>query len=696
MKLAGWVWCLLAAGLPLLVDPWSRYNYEPDKALLLRACALALVGIVGANLVFAPGAAGRPRRGDHKVRPPVPAQLAGVRIALLLLWSAYTLATITSIEPFRSFWGEPRWGQGWLTFTAWLLVCVLAMRTLREAAVRSRVIDVVLLASVPVCLYGLAQVAGLDPFFRDPSGRVHATMAHANALGGYLAIVVPLACWRALKAVGRRRLAWAALLALQLACLAATFSRSSWLGALVGLGLLVVLPSPTSAVGTPALPSPASAVGVPALPSPASAVRERGRARVGARLAIGALGLAGAVALVALSLLPAPPPDAPLAWQTLTALFRWSGPNAQVRLYAWQATAEAVTARPWLGYGPETLDLALPAFFPPSMALLGGLPAIAGRAHDELLELGLWAGVPAALAYLAVVALCVRAGVRRWRQGDALAAGLLAALAAAAVHHALDVGTATTGTYWWLALGMLAAPGAPAAESTPPDKPDQRSDLRGGAIRPPARTGRAILQIAVWLAVAGAVAAFCLRPLIADALGAHGMALASVGVNDAALVALEEAAALDPRPDSYAALLAQVQVARGDAISADATLVRALGRTPSDLALWTALARLRGARAERDPALWPDAYAACAGMLAASPRHPDVLMLCGDLYLTARDLPSAEYYYTAARDEAPEYDQPYFNLATIARMRGDTAAAEAYTTAAQAKRAAWEAWVLQR
>lgn len=424
---------------------------------------------------------------------------------------------------------------------------------------------------------------------------------------------------------------------------------------------------------------------------------------MGARLVIGALGLAGVVALVALSLLPAPPPDAPLAWQTLTALFRWSGPNVQVRLYAWQATIDAIAARPWLGYGPETLDLALPTFFPPPMALLGGLPAVAGRAHDELLELGLWAGVPAAVAYLAVVALCVRAGVRRLRQGDALAAGLLAALAAAAVHHALDVGTATTGTYWWLALGMLAAPHPSPPSSSPlscrpeedprpeQDAPSGRQQRGEGARHGGVRRGWL-----VWPLVALGLLAFCLRPLVADMVGAHGMALASVGANDTALPALQQAAAVDPRPDSYAALLAQVEVARDDAAAAEASLVRALDRTPADLALWTALARVRGARAERDPALWPDAYAACAGMLTASPRHPDVLMLCGDLYLTARDLPSAEHYYTAARDAAPEYDQPYFNLATIARMRGDTATAEAYTAVAQAKRAAWEAWVLQR
>jgi Flp pilus assembly protein TadD len=340
------------------------------------------------------------------------------------------------------------------------------------------------------------------------------------------------------------------------------------------------------------------------------------------------------------------------------------------------------------------------------MALLGGLPAIAGRAHDELLELGLWAGVPAVLAYMAAVALCLRAGFLRLRQGDTLAAGLLAALAAAAVHHALDVSTATTGTYWWLFLGMLAAPqpssssltamhlaGAAAgsgAAPPPPGQPDMRPPHR------PAGEGLRVAGWPQWLLVVLALVAFCLRPLAADVLGAQGMALASVGANDAALAWLQQAAALDPRPDSYAALLAQVDITRGDAASADATLVRALNRTPADLTLWGALVRLRGAQAERDPARWPEAYAACSGMLAASPRHPDVLMLCGDLHLTARDLPAAEFYYEAARQAAPEYDQPYFNLATIARMRGDTAAAEAYAAIAAQKREAWEAWVLQR
>lgn len=636
-------WRLLALGLPLLFNPYSRFNFEPDKAALLRALAAILLA------TWAWNGARLPRAGDSRSRFPWP--------LVFLLGGLLALSTLFSIEPSRSLWGEARWGQGWLTWASYLLIFYLASRTLARRVDQEALVDALLFASLPVCLYGLLQRLGWDPLaLTPPWERIASTMPHANALGGYLVMVMPFAGDRWLNGRHPQRWLWAALLLVQATSLFFTFSRSSWLAALAAGWLFLVLWS-----------------------------WQRGRRSLVKLLAITAV-LALAI-LVALSLLPAAAADAPAWWQALTSLFRTSGPTVQIRLLAWQSMVVAIGKRPWLGYGLETLDLALPPVVQPEMALYGNLKAIAGRGHNEILEIALFSGIPAALVYVLLLALLARQGWRALRAQRPLALPLLVGLFAGFAHHMLDVTTITTGAFFWLYGGLLLA----ANEET-------ETAVRQHRVPVPWRWPAVVLAVAAILTVS-------VRLVVADVVGRNGMALLAIGALDAADATLARAEAWDPRVDAYAELRTGVDLARGRAAGAAGgpalaraaqRLEAALARTPDDIALWRALLQVQQERATLDAGFWPQVYITCEQMLAVSPQNPDLQMLCGDVRLAAREPAAALDYYETAAALTPAYAQPFYNLATVHRWLGHSKEAEVYTRLADDKRRAWETKMRQR
>jgi O-antigen ligase len=626
------LWRGLVLSLPLFFNPFSRFNFESDKAILFRALVLLLLAAAAAS-----GQRFRWRPVDSLV---------------LALWGWISLATLLSIEPGQSFWGEPRWGQGWLTLTGFLIVFWLAAQSLGDPGDRERLVDAMLFASLPVCLYGLVQRAGLDPLtVSAPWERIQSSLPHANALGGYLVMVMPFSLRRALQADGRRRWLWWGLLVVQGLCLILTFSRSSWLAALGGLWVYGILWS----------------------------VKQGRRTQV--RLLAGAAVVVGLL-LVGLSLLPVPTSSASNLWRALTSLFRASSPTVQVRLLAWEGVIRAVAARPFFGFGPETLDLALPRFMPSDFVLYGNLSAIAGRAHNTFLEMALFVGLPALAIFIGLLAWVGRSGWRAFRRDDdPLALPLLVALGAGLLHDAVDVQTITTGAYSWLMMGMLTTP-------TSPSVPDAVS-------LPILRKGIALIAILL-------IPLISFWPLAADIVGRQGLALKSVESWDDAEATFAAAERLDPRPNTYTSLRAEVVIDQdhpgADRLADAVSLVeRALARTPTDLTLRQQLVRLRLAQARQiDARYWPAAHDACRGAMRTAPNDPNTYLLCGDLHLWERQPAGALPYYLTAAELSPAYYQPDYNLATVYRWLGDPSTADAYIALGDAKQAVWQAELAAR
>jgi tetratricopeptide (TPR) repeat protein len=173
-----------------------------------------------------------------------PPRLPLGRLALLLLaWLAWRVLSHAVAQP-------PVPVADWLATQAplWALL-LFGSAALRDPALRRYTAAALLSAAAWVSVLALLPWLGWDPWAAGAvdlgfSQRAHGSLGNPGFLGGWLALLLPLACVVAVDAQGRLRLASLGTLGLMLAALGLTQARASWLAALVGVGLALFLLRP--------------------------------------------------------------------------------------------------------------------------------------------------------------------------------------------------------------------------------------------------------------------------------------------------------------------------------------------------------------------------------------------------------------------------------------------------------------------
>ena len=662
-------WLLIALAVPLAFDAGSVHPFEPAKVALVRTIVVFMLvaWLIDAML--------------HASRFTLPASrlVPALTLTLALL---YATATACSVAPRISLWGSYQWRQGAYTFLCLLALFALVAGRLRTRRQLDRLVTATLYASAVVSAYGLLQFAGLDPIpWERPTDRAFSTLGHPNFLGLYVAMTMPLAAARllALSPGGSvvspggsvvhnwsYRGLYAGLLLIQAGCLLATFSRSAWLGALAAGMTFALL---------------------------AGIRRQR------TRWVTASLGLV-TLALVAFAALAYADPSGwassgPL--EPVHSLLRGKSATTAIRVLEWEATARLVAARPALGTGPESFELAFQAVYPPALTTYGGAGATGGRAHNEFLDWAVNAGLLGLATYLAlVVAVCWRgrqAAPRAPRDEALVAMALIAGVVAYLVANQFSFGTAATLSALWLSLGLLSAPAlshkAQRGSVTPvpgePKAPVAARKLLAGA-------GLSLVALAF-------VVSTNLVPLLADAHAKTGMHRLTNGDWPAAIVAYEQAIALQPDQDRYHALLASAYLAQavagtpGEPASfpaAEAALDRAITLSPADEAHWLARGDVRRywGEAISDPLHLNRAVVAYQEARRLSPTDPEPLVKIGQVRARQSRLADAVRSYQAALALDPLNVSAYTHLALAYESLGRPAdAAEARR---QATRAAQE------
>lgn len=459
--------------LPLWFNPYARVPFEPAKiALFWVITAVMVLAWLGQQVL---GLAGRRSVavGDAwQIQRRIPLLVCtAVAYAGVVL-----LATAISVDSRLSLWGTSDNPAGAVTLLAGVLFFLLLASVLRWPAQINRLVHMLILASVPVMVYGFAQALGLDPlpWITDSVSPVHATLGRSNFLGAYLAMVAP---WTLALAVlgsphgedqassvtdgfhdatddssanGYSTSGFAAepsrfwiILILQVVCLALTLARGAWMGLTVGcVSLLVLL-----------------------------AIRWRKRRFW---LAAGLALAGGAAVLAALTFvrLPAGAQQAAAAGMSYPEL---RVESAWRRSIIWQHALALVPHRWPLGYGPATFQPVFSNRYPPGTLYQGG-DAVVDDPHNLLLERLLATGVLGLAAYGGVVIAFYSAGLALWRRPadrwrDALAAAALASVAAYLTQAQFNPDVIVLNMLFWLALAVLtalmrsriASPGQPTA-----------------------------------------------------------------------------------------------------------------------------------------------------------------------------------------------------------------------------------------
>ncbi len=479
---AGW---LAAAMLtPLYFNVYSARVFEPDKLVLLRCIALLmaaawLVRTVEARSGVVVAPAGPRSRGELwrslRAVPLVP--------QVLLLVLVYLLATVISVVPRASFWGSYQRLQGTYSTLAYIVIFFLTWEGLRTRAQLERLLNAIVLASLPIALYGVLQHYGLDPlpWAGDVTDRVTGTLGNAIFIAAYLMMAAFLtlerlvARFRRLLGGERSTLAdafmgatYAFILALQIVAIYFSKSRGPWLGLLAGayafmLIALVALRRSAAERGPLTHREAGKALGF-ALLSPLVGVIPAYVGLIVARRGRRWLWLSWCLqAVLALGFLVAfNLPQSPLAPLRQVAgigrlgqVFETESGTGRVRVLIWQGSVELLRSNPLralVGYGPESMFVAFNSAYPPDLAHYESRQASPDRSHNETFDALINTGLIGFAVYISLfVAIFYHGlrwlgflpqaggppGPRRLFLGLTIGSAALGALVALAVDHSL-------------------------------------------------------------------------------------------------------------------------------------------------------------------------------------------------------------------------------------------------------------------
>jgi hypothetical protein len=291
---------------------------------------------------------------------------------------------------------KPVWLHSLVFFGGLALVFHCAVRELVERAARRRFYVALAAAAVFESIYGIVQYvqASHSRFFRLGGAIVYplpkGTLEHSNALGEFLVPCVLVLLGAALAEEGRRRRLGLAVVLITLLGVATPFSRGAWLALAAGVLVLIV--------------------------------GDRQHRRV---LSI------GAVALVLIATAVALFDKGPLG-RRLSSPFR----HDAFSLYGFRATlarraADVIVRHPLTGAGRFS-----------AQGVYAGRLTVATHPHDLLLGVAVFFGIPAAVAFVALLVLALRGAWRgscsRYPSLASEGIGLLAALAALLVEGLFD------------------------------------------------------------------------------------------------------------------------------------------------------------------------------------------------------------------------------------------------------------------
>ncbi len=445
---AGWLLSVMV--VPLFFNPHSSRIFEPDKLLVFRSIALVSAALwLAKGIEVLPGSvrSGRSTAGANASATPWEALKQAVRVPLVLpvvLFLATTLlSTSLSVLPAHSLWGSYERAQGFFTTLAYGTVFFSLLAALRQQEQLERLLQIVLITSIPVTLYGTAQHFGWDPLVweKEIEGRVSGNMGNPIFLGAYLIMVVPVTLAEMLRRYMKFRsspgsrvwnvaalLLLLILLGLQVSCILFTQSRGPWLGLLCGisffilLGLIALRPAEPGEGAArikevfKAFVFALASIPVGVLPAYVFfALTHRGRRWLWISFVFH--GLLAALFLLLLNM-PASPLHSLRGYPYLGRLAQLSDVETgtgKVRMLVWQGTARLIAGNPgrmWFGHGPETMKFVWDPYAPPELAHYEYRNAAPDRAHNETLDAVVTTGLAGLAAQLLVVVLVFRYGIQ--------------------------------------------------------------------------------------------------------------------------------------------------------------------------------------------------------------------------------------------------------------------------------------------
>ena len=411
---ARWILAVAVFLIPLSFFPTAVSEFVLPKLLLARLLVMVLAVVLVAGWL---------RQGA------VTWKRTALDLPLLAFVGSAAISTIFAVNRNLAIFGTySRW-EGLLTITTYALLFWLAVQLISGEGDARWLTWSLLFSGYVIAVVAVLQsafgVLGGGYFQGSTYIRADATMAHPDFLGIFLAMLLPVAFAQLIsRQSGLTRLLAANLVVVLSLGLLATFTRAAWIGAVVGLAVVLAL--------------------------------RGGRFRVVPVVAFAAVLVIafGALAWFVTARPASVPSGVANVYARIVSIADLSSGSMAERLAVWKDTLPLIAARPILGWGPDTFGLVYPQFQTTNFdATLFDFP------HEEALDVLAAQGVVGFVAYLWILFAFVRAFWVGRHQAGAVA--LFGGWVAYQVSMQVDFSYLPTAVPFWLFAAAAVVTWAP-------------------------------------------------------------------------------------------------------------------------------------------------------------------------------------------------------------------------------------------
>jgi len=368
-RVGRWLLRIGAVALPL-VFLWNIFDgFVLPKLLFARLLLLALATLWLIRVA---------RTGEVRLRR------TRLDFPLMAFIGSAILSTVLAVNRNVALFGTYSRYEGLLTLATYIALFWLVVQTLANADEARTIVRWMFIGAYVVSIIAILQsvfgslagggVGGETAFSFGGLVRADATFGNPNALATFLAMLLPPALdeFVLARSMSSRLLALNLLVVMSLA-IGLTFSRSAWVGAAVGVVLVLAARRPWQ--------------------RPSFVMAFSASALFLMLVAAGAIFLHGGLPLARSTLARA---------LSVTDVASGSG---LTRLHIWRDTLRLVASRPITGYGPDTFGLIYPQFqtgdWTPGF--------LVDKAHADVLQIAATQGLVGAAAYVWVILAFIRA-----------------------------------------------------------------------------------------------------------------------------------------------------------------------------------------------------------------------------------------------------------------------------------------------
>ena len=352
--------------------------------------------------------------------------------AFLFFTLAFTLATITSVLKYPSFWGTLERMGGLWTFWHYFLFYIILTSVLTKREHWRRLLDLTIFAGVLSAFYGFGQKTDIE-FFVGGGGRarIFGTIGNAALFAGtqLLLVFLSLTLFFSPQNTKNRKIFYSAAFAVTSIAVLMTAVRGSILAYAVGIAVFAFLWGIYK------------------------------RSRFGRLLFSYLIGLAVLFIIFSLLFGDSAFIENSRYLSRITDLSLRSQ-TTETRFWAWGAGLKGWTENPktmLLGWGPENFNIPFSKYFNPKFFVGLGSETLFDRAHNMFIEVLVTTGLIGLLAYLGIF-VSVFAYLRRWLRNSGLVIygiGFIPAIIAYIIHNSFIFDTSANFIIFFTVLGFI-------------------------------------------------------------------------------------------------------------------------------------------------------------------------------------------------------------------------------------------------